>query len=509
LSKTKELEFGTDVGRIVNDTIVSSVLPLFPQVYSLTLQDCCISDLGLAAVGRIARQLQQIRLIRLDTITGSGITSLASSCPNLRNASLISVPNVANPFGLLQSCPHLATLTLNDCAALKDAGDLLCSMLTGTVSACALANVSLSGSQIGGPAVEALAKTCGANLRYLNLSNCGVTVDAVRSLCTHCPNIYWLSLEHIGVEFEAIGDSPLVSSLRSFAVSSGNLTKGDVRALRCMTGLTSLSLRRAPKDSLIEALSVDRPALAELDVLDVNVGGALPFLQLLNQYCPRLTSLRMSCAPTEAPAILSYIAPTFPRMLTISLSGRPEGLVAKDMRGGDLLAGMGEVRDLFIPRTAVTDAFLVPAFCVGSRLARALQRVDLSRSLITDGTIAAMAVTCPKLIGLNLRETKITNAALRAITWGSFAQSLEFLGLWNCSQIDNDGVRLLLPSEGHGCPALRHLDVSGCSRVRGETIFAIATECPNLGKLGVFECRMVDAQTLLALKRLRPTLAIS
>lgn len=363
------------------DFLVSLIAISCPYLEDLNLSNCSqITDKSLTLIARHCKHLKKLNLNRCDLISSSAIEELASGCKKLKIINL-SRP-LLNPkrqisdeslSALVVANPEIMELRLRNCEKVSD------------------------------DTIIAMAKTCGKNLRALDLSWCGNITDRalLEGISPHCPNLTSLALNGC----KRLTDISIISLLGS-----------------CPT-IMSLSLAHLPfiTDRILTSMA---EKLSKLVILSLNgcVEVRDDSIISLAQHCPNLQSLSLfSLAITDN--AVAKVSEGCKNLTSLSISGCR----------------------LVTDEGATKIAQLVK-----------LQSLYLNGAVITDQSILKIAANCSQIRALSLNECKkLTDKAVVALSRScSNIQSLSM----NCCGVSIVGVKSLVDR----CVDLRELSVKDC-----------------------------------------------
>ncbi|XP_007502598.1 protein AMN1 homolog isoform X3 [Monodelphis domestica] len=189
--KDKMIKIMSFQGRIT-DSNISEIL--HPQVESLDLRSCDVSDIALLQL-RNCRKLKKLNLSSSresrSAITSEGIKAVASSCAFLYEASLKRCCNLTDDgvLALALNCPLLKIVDLGGCSRLTDVS------LRALGEHCpSLQSVDFSGTQVTDRGVVSLVSgLCAKRLEEIHMGHCvNLTDGAVEAVLTCCPQIHIL-----------------------------------------------------------------------------------------------------------------------------------------------------------------------------------------------------------------------------------------------------------------------------------------------------------------------------
>ncbi|KAL3699518.1 hypothetical protein R1sor_017540 [Riccia sorocarpa] len=125
-----------------------------------------------------------------------------------------------------------------------------------------------------------------------------------------------------------------------------------------------------------------------------------------------------------------------------------------------------------------------------------LRDLDLTGcTLLTDGSLLALATGCTRLQKLNLSGCiGITDVGVVALAKG--CSSLRHLNLCGC---DNAGLDYALVALGAGCSELQYLNVGWCDRITDKGVTAVALGCPDLAEIDLCGCHFITDRSVMVL----------
>ncbi|XP_036383706.1 protein AMN1 homolog [Megalops cyprinoides] len=181
--KDKLVRIMTSQGTVTDFNITQL---LHPEIHTLDLQNCKVSDTALQQIR--CGQLRRILLRGCGSVTSEGVTALASSCPCLQVVDLGGCTGVTDEgvVALAHNCKLLEVISIRGCPAIGDAALLA---LGGNCSL--LHSVYFSETRVTDVGVVGLATgVCSSNLRELQMARCQfLTDESVTAVLTHCPKI--------------------------------------------------------------------------------------------------------------------------------------------------------------------------------------------------------------------------------------------------------------------------------------------------------------------------------
>ncbi|CBZ52743.1 F-box/LRR-repeat protein 20, related [Neospora caninum Liverpool] len=241
------------------------------KLKKLSLEAADISDLGLHAIATaLGNTAETLCLKRCSSLSEAGHSAIAEYCRNLTSLNLgfCSGVNDLSVCCLLQSCPSLRTLVLNDArisdVALKAIGDCLGENLF---------ELALHRSdKITNEGLRVLARAC-PNLVLLSLSSCSQVTDAgVVEIAESCRRLLKLRLDGTrvtDVAIRAVGQSlrrlRYLHLQRCSHVTGESLSFFSAETHPCLKCIElSESRRKVSKDQIRAFRERNRPATALL-----------------------------------------------------------------------------------------------------------------------------------------------------------------------------------------------------------------------------------------------------
>eukprot|EP01094_Clydonella_sp_ATCC50884_P022640 TRINITY_DN5252_c0_g1_i2.p1 TRINITY_DN5252_c0_g1~~TRINITY_DN5252_c0_g1_i2.p1 ORF type:complete len:742 (-),score=340.14 TRINITY_DN5252_c0_g1_i2:296-2359(-) len=177
----------------VTDDALHSISHLCPNLLELNLTQCeVITDAGLAHIAERGHALRRIVLAKCLQVTDTSICALARACPDLTSVVLrqCNVSDVAMR-DIARYCPGLRELDLTACEGVTDATVSLFSRLFRSLESLCLEELSdLSDASIG-----ALADGC-AELHTLKVAYCNVGDRSLYRLARGCPRMQHVDLSY-------------------------------------------------------------------------------------------------------------------------------------------------------------------------------------------------------------------------------------------------------------------------------------------------------------------------
>lgn len=315
------------------------------------------------------------------------VIELAKNCPQIEILNL-SRPLLAQRLKLsdkalmsiVRDRSHLTELRLRNCDSLSD----------GTV-------------------VE-MARTCGKNLKALDLSWCNRITDAsaVSGISVHCPNLISIALNGC----KQLTDATL------FALLS-----------HCPS-IASLSLAHLPfiTDDILTRLA-DR--LKNLVILSLNGCSNISDASIiaLAKACPRLQSLSLFSLAMSDSAVIE-VTSSCQHLLSLSISGCTE---VTD-RGAMTIAKLRHLQSLYLNGAKITDVSLetITSSCRGIRALSLNECTDL-----TDRSIIALSKNLIRLQSLSMNQCGATAVGIKELLTKCY--DLRELSIKDCRSIQLKG----------------------------------------------------------------------
>ena len=184
-------EIDASISKILDED-VEYVARMCPNLTSLRLNECNITDESLFALSQNCSQLLSLNLKYSDEITDAGVVALSQGCHQLRNIDLSDCDNITDNgvIALAQGCPQLTSLYLTSCEDITDAA------VIALAQGCPrLLSFELTTSEhITDASIIALAQAC-PKLTHVNLSCClKITTKSVIALAYECPELSTLDI---------------------------------------------------------------------------------------------------------------------------------------------------------------------------------------------------------------------------------------------------------------------------------------------------------------------------
>lgn len=166
----------------ITDNGLSLVSAGCPNLVSVTLYRCNITDPGLESLANSCHALESVNLSYCTMITDSGISTLSSKCRKL-HAVMISYCRGITGTGFKGCSPTLTYLEADSCMLSPEG-------LLGVVSGCGLEYLNVSSLRYwrGVDGLGGIGSGLGMKLRFLNLRMCRfITDDSVVTITKGCP----------------------------------------------------------------------------------------------------------------------------------------------------------------------------------------------------------------------------------------------------------------------------------------------------------------------------------
>ena len=108
----------------ITDAGIRALANGLPQLQSLNISACGITDEGIKALATGCTQLRSLIIINCDKITDAGIRALVTGCPLLQSLDISWCRNItdAGIRALATGCPQLQSLNINYCVNVTDEG---------------------------------------------------------------------------------------------------------------------------------------------------------------------------------------------------------------------------------------------------------------------------------------------------------------------------------------------------------------------------------------------------
>ena len=176
----------------IQNADVDYVARMCPNLTTLRLDGCDITNQSLFALSQNCSQLLSLTLKLTDAITDAGIVALSQGCCQLTSLDLTDCKKITDNgvIALAQGCPQLTSLYLNDCENITNAG------VIALAQGCPrLLSFELTASNhITDASVIALAQAC-RKLTNVNLAFClNITTRSVIALAYECPELSTLDI---------------------------------------------------------------------------------------------------------------------------------------------------------------------------------------------------------------------------------------------------------------------------------------------------------------------------
>ena len=188
--------YGIDSGQSITNGVVQELCSIQPTLTKLDLSYCTlVSDVGLWAIARHCRFLQELTLQGCDTITNIGLRSLSLALLDVHTLNFKHC-HLLDDIGLTVIATgkwKLVNLYLSDCVGITDNGVAKLARAHPTLQVLDL-NGCTSVGEFGDKAIKEISTFCG-DLRYLDLGGCRRVEDGgMRALAVGCPNLSTLKL---------------------------------------------------------------------------------------------------------------------------------------------------------------------------------------------------------------------------------------------------------------------------------------------------------------------------
>eukprot|EP00271_Cylindrocystis_brebissonii_P020632 TRINITY_DN6917_c0_g4_i1.p1 TRINITY_DN6917_c0_g4~~TRINITY_DN6917_c0_g4_i1.p1 ORF type:complete len:876 (+),score=157.82 TRINITY_DN6917_c0_g4_i1:188-2815(+) len=517
------------------DVEMMAAAPCLPRLQSLTLQPLFVHGAmiedgpvqpllrpeTLIAISQSCPGLTRLDLTECRQLSSAGLVSIAQNCTGLRSLNLDSCLDANHAPAVMAAvarhCPSLTRLNAADCGvgpeALASIGRMAslreltlpfncfpCALPKAVGGLRELVHADLGDNPwLGDADVEALAKAC-PQLRFLDISSCGVTDRGILCVARHCR-----SLDELRADDNSISNA----SLAVLLASSPDIRALSIKSTLCSSSAFLLSLiaaRRGKGPSSLLRLSIGRPRGGSDDNVPPRKM-TLEDFQLFVATCPNLCSLGMTLldlvpAPAATPdpsasaeehrtglacsrfdgqilplppvfssgtASTAAAAAAGARSLPLAAVKAPAVFQSSAGETSGLRGQMAASESASWPRRAM---LMVEALQpLGAQLldlrldgpSRSEDFEDLNEALVQ------LAKSCPNLHSVDLnRFRNLTDAAVAdlASTW----TSLEQAGFSGCPLLTDTALTTLVAR----CPRMRILEVSACDGISSAVFEAIS-----------------------------------
>ncbi|PPD95141.1 hypothetical protein GOBAR_DD07830 [Gossypium barbadense] len=436
----------------------------------------CLTDSGLTAVADGFAKLEKLSLIWCSNVTSFGVMSLAQKCSLLKSLDLQGCYVGDQGLAVVgQCCKQLEDLNLRFCESLTDSGLVTLATECGKslkslgVAACA---------RITDKSLEAVGSHC-KNLETLSLDSEFISNKGILAIAQGCPLLKVLKLQCINVTdraLMAVGASCLsleMLALYSFQQFTDEGLRSIGKGCKKLKNLT-LSDCNFLGDRGLEAIATGCTELTHLEVNGCHNIGTIG-LESVGKSCPRLTELALlycqrvgNFALTEVGRGCKYLQAL--HLVDCSSIGDEDHLQYSQRLPKSKEASYQEIHF----STRVRDEALI---AVGHGCP--LKYLNVSGcNQIGDAGIVAVARGCPNLTYLdvsvlqNLRDIALTEL-------GEGCPLLKDIVLSHCHQITDIGLSHLVKN----CQMLESCHMVYCPSITAAGVATVVSSCPNIKKV--------------------------
>ncbi|KAJ0811080.1 putative F-box domain, leucine-rich repeat domain superfamily, F-box-like domain superfamily [Helianthus annuus] len=443
-----------------------------PSLTSLTLWNLSsIKDDGVTEIANECRLLEKVELSHCPGISDKSLIAIANNCPNLTSLSIESCANIGNEGlqAIGKSCPRLKSISIKNCPLVGDQGvvslvtsassSLMKLRLQGlTVSDMSLAVIGHYGLALTDLELNGLNTVTGKGfwvmgsgqglqkLKSIVIANCnGVTDLGLEALGRGCPNLKQASVQKSAF----LSDNGIVAFAKvTQSVETVNLEEchavtqlGIFGLLVNCSTLKALSLTKCLgiKDLPMVIPSGLSPcnSLTSLSVRNCSGFGNFS-LGLMGQLCHNLEDIVLTGLHGITDSGLTSLIKNCESGLTkVNLSGCVN-LTDKIVSEISMVHGATlEVLNLDGCRS-ITDAGVVTV----ARNCFSLRELDVSKSAITDFSVAALA--CSEQVNLqvlSISGCQVSNKSLPFLK--KLGETLIGLNMMQCRGVSSSAVGLL------------------------------------------------------------------
>ncbi|GJT60292.1 EIN3-binding F-box protein 1-like protein [Tanacetum coccineum] len=467
-----ELAVNGNCASKVTDFGLKAVARCSPSLTSLTLWKLpFVGDEGVAEVANNCHLLEKLELSECSAVTDKSLIAIANNCPNLTSLALESCSNIGNKGlqAIGQRCPNLKSVSIKNCPLVGDQG--IASLVSST--ACSLMKISLRGLNVTDVSLAVIGHY-GMSLTDLSLSDLrnvtekgfwvmgnGQGLQKLRSfVVTACTGVTDLGLEAVGkgcpnLKRFSVQKTDYVSDKGVVAFAKAALSLETLMLEECHTvtqlgvfgllvncgKLKALSLTKCfgIKDLAIMTPSGLTPCnyLKSLSVRNCPGFGNLS-LALLGQFCHQIQEVVLTGLHgiTDS-GFTSLIKNSEAGLTKVDLSGC---LSLTDKAVSEISMAHGATLEVLNLDgcTSITDASMVTI----AQNCKVLKELDVSKSAITDFSIAALA--CAEQLNLkvlSISGCRVSNKSLPFLK--KLGESLMGLNMMQCRGVNSTALGLL------------------------------------------------------------------
>ncbi|XP_073066939.1 EIN3-binding F-box protein 1-like [Primulina eburnea] len=438
---------GSNSLRGVTNHGLSAIAHCCPSLRALSLWNLdSVGDEGLFEISRNCHSLVKLDLSECSSISNNGLAAIAKSCPNLTSITIESCPRIGNDGlqAIGKYCPKLQSVTIKDCPLVGDQG--VASLVSSGSKV--LSKVKLQGLDITDYSVAMIGRYGNTitNLVLVGLHNVSqkgfwvmgnaLGLHMLSTLTvTSCRGITDLSLEALGkgcpnLKHASIRKCCFVSDLGIVAFSKAASLLENLQLEEC-DRITQIGFLNAVLSSNSKLKSVSLVKCMGIKDVHTESPSFSP--------CQSLRSLSVRSCPGFGSTSLALVGKLCPKLHNLDLSG---------------LSG-------------ITDACLIPllescetglskvnlsgcsnlsdkiVFALVRLHGRMLELVNLDGcKKITDASLVALVDSCPLLNDLDVSRCLITDSGIAALARG-VQPNLQILSLSGCSNVSDKSVPAL------------------------------------------------------------------
>lgn len=456
----------------VTDFGLKAVARCSPSLTSLTLWKLpSIGDEGVAEIANNCQLLEKLELSECSAVTDKSLISIANNCPNLTSLALESCSNIGNKGlqAIGKRCPNLKSISIKNCPLVGDQG--IASLVSSTP--CSLMKISLRSLNVTDVSLAVIGHY-GMSLTDLSVSDLhnvtekgfwvmgnGQGLQKLRSfVVTACTGVTDLGLEAVGKG---------CPNLKQFSVQKSDYVsdKGVVAFAKAALSLETLMLEECHTVTqlgifglLVNCGKLKRLSLTKCfgikDLPMVIPSGLSP--------CNSLKSLSVRNCPGFGNFSMALLSQLCHQIQEVVLTGRngitdggfisliknsEAGLTKVDLSGclsftdkvvSEISMAHGATLEVLNLDgcTSITDVSMVTI----TQNCKVLRELDVSKSAITDFSIAALA--CAEQLNLevlSISGCRVSNKSLPFLK--KLGESLMGLNMMQCRGVSSNAVGLL------------------------------------------------------------------
>lgn len=456
----------------VTDFGLKAVARCSPSLTSLTLWKLpSIGDEGVAEIANNCQLLEKLELSECSAVTDKSLISIANNCPNLTSLALESCSNIGNKGlqAIGKRCPNLKSISIKNCPLVGDQG--IASLVSSTP--CSLMKISLRSLNVTDVSLAVIGHY-GMSLTDLSVSDLhnvtekgfwvmgnGQGLQKLRSfVVTACTGVTDLGLEAVGkgcpnLKQFSVQKSDYVSDKGVVAFAKAALSLETLMLEECHTvtqlGIFGLLVNcgKLKRLSLTKCFGIkDLPMMIPSGLSPCN---SLKSLSVRN--CPGFGNFSM--------ALLSQLCHQIQEVVLTGRNGITDGGFISLIKNSEAgltkvdLSGCLSFTDKVVSEismahgatlevlnldgcTSITDVSMVTI----TQNCKVLRELDVSKSAITDFSIAALA--CAEQLNLevlSISGCRVSNKSLPFLK--KLGESLMGLNMMQCRGVSSNAVGLL------------------------------------------------------------------